>query len=417
MAGQPARGGWHWRRGQGAAFTPGRAARRAGCAQPSLARRPAGGWSGGPRPGVRSGTREAPVRPGSTGSPRCWGGGERALHAAPFVPRAADTSGARRPGPASAAPRPRPQPMPRSRSQLLRRRRRRALLALQGLGARRAVGTARVRSAPNSACPAAAPSALQGPPRVLPARSPSCGRISPADAEVRRLRAPAPSWAGRGRARRAPRPPPRSPPRGARAASLARTACSSPTRARAPSHPPPPFGPPPSSRPLAVPAVTSGRGAAGPLELIGGRAGDVRPEGASRGAGAARDWSGGLGARGEVNWRGSLGQARAAGGGWRGRPRAAGCGGRRAYRRFLPSLAALELVPSLSGAPCAAGGADGGVLPRPSGVELDRSDPDARLPPAWEELFRVCLNFLHLGKDSMRLRSSVQGPAGTRPCF
>ena len=58
-------------------------------------------------------------------------------------------------------------------------------------------------------------------------------------------------------------------------------------------------------------------------------------------------------------------------------------------------LAALEPVPGLSGAPLAAGGARRrGAAASLQERELDRSDPDARLPLAWEELFRVCVSTL-----------------------
>lgn len=119
-------------------------------------------------------------------------------------------------------------------------------------------------------------SALQGPPRALPARSPSGGRISLTGAETPAALGARPELGrGRGRPRRAPAPPPRPLPPAPRAA---RTARSSP-RARAPplTLPPPPAL---SSRPLAAPAVTFAPQPV-PLQLIGGGAGDVGPEGAS----------------------------------------------------------------------------------------------------------------------------------------
>lgn len=336
---------------------------------------------------------EAPVRPGSTGSPRCWGGGERAPSTPRPLSRVPLKPGRTAPGPASAV-----TPAP---------------------------AAAQVPEPTPSAAPPPGPARTAGArgaagsgdrPRPLGAqlRLPSRGALGPAGAAPRvtckepERRPHLPGGrgksggygrlprAGQGEGPRAPRPrpPPRSPPRGARAARSPARPAAPHARGRPP-HIPRRLGPPPPrGHWLHLPSLS--RAPPVPLELIGGRAGDVRPVGASRGAGSRQGLRGGLGARGGS---GVLGADPRAGhgrreGGWRGRPQAAGCGGRRGLIGASSlSLAALEPVPGLSGAPCAAGGARRrGAAASLQERELDRSDPDARLLPAWEELFRVCVS-------------------------
>lgn len=193
------------------------------------------------------------MRPGSTGSLRCRGGGERAPSTPRPLSRAADT---------------------RAHGSRARIRRDPGPGRSPGPGAN---SFSRAAAGPGSDCRGSGRGGQWGPPasarRPTPLAQPRCpqpcrGRpacylqgaraaaASPRRTRaVRRLREPAPSWAGGGAARAAP------PPRGARAArSPARPAA--PTRAGAPLTSPPPR-PALSSRPLAIPAVTFA-GAAGP---------------------------------------------------------------------------------------------------------------------------------------------------------
>lgn len=394
---------------QGAAFTwaGGQAARL----RPAIACA-AASWRVERGPAARCRSGDAQRRPCARGrrrSPRCWGGGERRpLHAAPFVrvpltPRAHGSRARIPPTPApaaakvpepthSAAPPPALLPLPGARGAAGGGDRPRPLSAQLRLPSRGALGPAGGRPA----C------YLQG--ARAAAASPRRTR------EVRRLRTPAPGWAGEGRARRAP-PPPRSPPRGATPHARPHGP-QLPTRASAPHIPPP--------RPPLLAAIgclrLSGRPPV-PLELIGGRAGDVRPEGASRGAGAARDERRTRREKEEAgSWARIPGQGTGGGRGWRA-AQAAGCGGRRGLiGAFLPVPRGAGACSQLVRRSLRCRWCSTEVLPRPFREGLDRSDPDARLPPCLGGLFQcVCL---HLRKDSMRLpRSSVKGPAGTRPLF
>lgn len=272
------------------------------------------------------------MRPGSTGSPHCWGGGERAPSTPRPLSRVPLTPGRTAPGPASAvtpapaaaqvpeptpsaAPPPGPARTAGARSAAGSGDRARPLGAQLRLPSRGALGPA--GAAPRVTCkePERRPHLPGG-----RGKSSGYGRLP---------------RAGQGEGPRAPRPrpPPRSPPRGARAARSPARPAAPHARGRPP-HIPRRLGPPPPrGHWLHLPSLS--RAPPVPLELIGGRAGDVRPEGASRGAGTERRTR--RERRKRSPGRGSRGRARAAGRGLEG----AAPGGRLrgplwAYRRFLP---------------------------------------------------------------------------------